>query len=77
MKFVMILVIYFVLLNAADAFSSQKINILSAETIDTKLKTSNPYHDICLTPGCVHAASKILKKIDEEVEPCDDFYKFR
>lgn len=65
------------LLNGADAFNSPKINVLSAEASEAKLKTSNPYHDICLTPGCVHAASKILKKIDEEVEPCDDFYKFR
>ncbi|XP_033213002.1 neprilysin-2-like isoform X1 [Belonocnema kinseyi] len=32
--------------------------------------------DICLTPGCIHTASKILDNIDPAVEPCDDFYKF-
>lgn len=32
--------------------------------------------DICLTPGCVHTASSILKSMDPAVEPCDDFYKF-
>ncbi|XP_012288606.1 neprilysin-2 isoform X3 [Orussus abietinus] len=32
--------------------------------------------DVCMKPGCVHTASKILKNIDPDVEPCDDFYKF-
>ncbi|CAL1682614.1 unnamed protein product [Lasius platythorax] len=32
--------------------------------------------DICLTPGCVATASQILKNMDHNVEPCDDFYKF-
>ncbi|XP_063988790.1 neprilysin-2 isoform X2 [Diachasmimorpha longicaudata] len=30
----------------------------------------------CTTPACVHAASKVLKNMDRNVEPCDDFYKF-
>ncbi|XP_043263785.1 neprilysin-2 isoform X2 [Colletes gigas] len=32
--------------------------------------------DICYTPECVHTASGILKNMDTEVEPCDDFYDF-
>lgn len=32
--------------------------------------------DICLTPGCIHAASNALDQLDESVEPCDDFYSF-
>ena len=32
--------------------------------------------NVCLTPGCVHAASKILAKMDETIVPCDDFYNF-
>lgn len=32
--------------------------------------------DICLTEGCIHAASKALEFMDRDVEPCDDFYKF-
>lgn len=32
--------------------------------------------DVCLTPGCVHAASKMLEQMDSAVEPCDDFYNF-
>ncbi|XP_015116946.1 neprilysin-2 isoform X2 [Diachasma alloeum] len=30
----------------------------------------------CTTPACIHAASKVLKNMDRDVEPCDDFYKF-
>jgi neprilysin len=32
--------------------------------------------DLCLTPGCIHTASKILSSLDPTVKPCDDFYHF-
>lgn len=32
--------------------------------------------NICLTPGCIHAASRILEAMDNSIEPCDDFYNF-
>lgn len=32
--------------------------------------------DVCLTPGCIHAASNALDAMDATVEPCDDFYNF-
>ncbi|XP_043224754.1 neprilysin-2-like isoform X7 [Amphibalanus amphitrite] len=32
--------------------------------------------DICLTKGCVQAACSILNNMDEQVNPCDDFYQF-
>ncbi|XP_044750363.1 neprilysin-2 isoform X4 [Coccinella septempunctata] len=31
---------------------------------------------ICLTPGCIHTASKVLEYMDPSVDPCDDFYQF-
>uniref|UniRef100_A0A7G3AIY0 Putative m13 family peptidase n=1 Tax=Lutzomyia longipalpis TaxID=7200 RepID=A0A7G3AIY0_LUTLO len=34
------------------------------------------HEDVCLTPGCIHTASKVLEAMDPEVEPCDDFYTF-
>jgi len=32
--------------------------------------------NVCLTPGCIHAASQALEKIDNSVNPCDDFYNY-
>jgi hypothetical protein len=32
---------------------------------------------ICFSPGCIHAASDMLKKMDNSVDPCDDFYTYR
>ena len=31
---------------------------------------------MCLTEKCIRSAAHILEKIDETVDPCDDFYKF-
>ncbi|KAJ8929212.1 hypothetical protein NQ314_018091 [Rhamnusium bicolor] len=31
---------------------------------------------ICLTPGCIHTASRVLEYMDTNVDPCDDFYEF-
>ncbi|KAI8795245.1 neprilysin-1, partial [Biomphalaria glabrata] len=32
--------------------------------------------DICLSKGCVNAASRLLTSIDPSVHPCDDFFDF-
>lgn len=31
---------------------------------------------VCLSTGCVHAASDILSRLDESINPCEDFYSF-
>ncbi|XP_018313637.1 LOW QUALITY PROTEIN: membrane metallo-endopeptidase-like 1 [Mycetomoellerius zeteki] len=33
-------------------------------------------NDVCLTSECIHTASNVIKNMDPNVEPCDDFYKF-
>ena len=50
------------------------INLLIVTAVSNE--TSEKSIDICLTAGCVEAASSILKQMDETVEPCDDFYSF-
>ncbi|KOX75065.1 Membrane metallo-endopeptidase-like 1 [Melipona quadrifasciata] len=32
--------------------------------------------DVCTTKECIYTASRLLKNMDPEVEPCDDFYDF-
>jgi len=31
---------------------------------------------ICQTPECIKAANRILSSMDQDVDPCDDFYRF-
>lgn len=56
---------------------SPRIHVITAETSKTTKSADNEQtDDICMTPGCVHAASKMLEQMDSSVEPCDDFYNF-
>ncbi|XP_023172900.2 neprilysin-2 isoform X2 [Drosophila hydei] len=32
--------------------------------------------NVCLTKECIHTASTVLRKINPEIEPCDNFYEF-
>lgn len=54
---------------------SPRIQVVTADTESTKQLRNNK-DNVCLTPGCVHAASKMLEQMDSSVEPCDDFYSF-
>ncbi|XP_023343223.1 neprilysin-2 isoform X2 [Eurytemora carolleeae] len=49
--------------------------------VETEMKPKNETAlqktpGICLTPGCVKAASTVIEMIDKEVDPCTDFFEF-
>ncbi|KAM9827870.1 phosphate-regulating neutral endopeptidase PHEX isoform 2-T2 [Neosynchiropus ocellatus] len=39
-------------------------------------RKSSQQEEFCLTPECIEAAGSILSKMDESVDPCEDFYGF-
>lgn len=53
---------------------SPRVHVITAES--SKNKSLSNDEDVCLSPGCVHAASKMLEHMDQTIEPCDDFYNF-
>lgn len=57
--------------------ASPRVHVITAETSKTTKSVDSKKNDeVCMTPGCVHAASKMLEQMDSSVEPCDDFYNF-
>lgn len=55
---------------------SPRAQVVDAGSPKNKFKDNKKEDNICLTPGCVHSASKMLEQMDQAVEPCDDFYSF-
>ncbi|XP_075801784.1 membrane metallo-endopeptidase-like 1 isoform X3 [Microtus pennsylvanicus] len=40
------------------------------------IREPSQQNDVCVTPGCVIAAARILQNMDHSQEPCDNFYQY-
>uniref|UniRef100_T1KX15 Peptidase M13 C-terminal domain-containing protein n=1 Tax=Tetranychus urticae TaxID=32264 RepID=T1KX15_TETUR len=58
--------------NGSDCQMLFKLLIVSHKQSNYVTQMKN----LCLTPGCVKAASSILSRLDVTVDPCHDFYSF-
>lgn len=45
-------------------------------SICASLEAGKILEDVCSSKSCAEASADIRKKIDEKVQPCDDFYHF-
>lgn len=50
--------------------------VFSVTIISYAVNSGDTKHKICLTPGCAVAASRLIKSIDEKVDPCEDFFEY-
>jgi len=48
----------------------------SEQNSASRFRQAAPGSKMCLTPGCVVAASEIINSMDETADPCTDFYQF-
>lgn len=65
--------------NVTSFDSTQTVRAKESFVANQHLVVGEQYNvssKVCLTPGCVKAAAEILKNIDSQVNPCDDFYKY-
>jgi len=53
-----------------------KRHVNHLESINNNEITDEITSSVCLTPECVKSANALLVNMDENVNPCDDFYQF-
>lgn len=62
---------------ALQGQKSDKLTEDKSTTTTVKVTTEKPDEEkYCLTEDCIHSASNVLEQMDQQVEPCEDFYNF-
>ena len=56
-------------------YSSSNVEPVTQSVNDSTTTTPSD-SEICQTPGCVVAASELIKSMDQTADPCTDFYQF-
>ncbi|EDO49850.1 predicted protein [Nematostella vectensis] len=58
--------------------ANDKEAVLSANRtkVSSKSKTSKLWSQICWSPSCIQTSADLLRSIDPNVNPCDDFYGY-
>ncbi|XP_060599061.1 neprilysin-like isoform X3 [Ruditapes philippinarum] len=70
-----ILLAFFIASTIALALAVIVILIKHSDT-NPKGPNTQSADGVCLTPGCVIAAARVMSAMDMNVNPCDDFYNF-
>ncbi|XP_057640671.1 membrane metallo-endopeptidase-like 1 [Chionomys nivalis] len=63
------------LLTSRLRFSQEEKTIVKRENLKG-IPEPSQQNDVCVTPGCVIAAARILQNMDNSQEPCDNFYQY-
>jgi len=45
-------------------------------SVNDSVRNTSSDSNICMTPGCIVAASELINSMDQTVDPCTDFYQF-
>lgn len=57
-------------------FTGTHFEALQSNAFVINAPDDNAEERVCVSPGCIHTASRVLEYMDTNVDPCDDFYEF-
>ena len=60
-------------ISAHNVFQYPLVEALPQDFLEVKTAPSSP---VCLTESCILSSADLLRQMDRNVDPCQDFYKF-